>query len=167
RLISVADMISSSFVSGFRTQNIESVYFDFGLRRQSLLVCRHASRATELHVPVALNIEAEFFTAMIAAHSPDCPRTASRRQYERKMGAHHTHPPASARPSSTLDLRLVNPLTCFQIEMVRGRCLKSTYSRSRSPPTSTTRHLVDLFRMVFTQLTQTMSTKEQTNNKQN
>src|SRR5262249_1660314 len=29
RLISVADMISSSFVSGFRTQNIESVYFDF------------------------------------------------------------------------------------------------------------------------------------------
>jgi len=155
-------MISSSLVSGFRTQNIESAYFDFGLMRQSLLVCRHASRATELHVTVALNIEAEFFAAMIAPQSPDCPRTASRRQYKRKMGAHHTHPPASARPCSTLDLRLVNPLTCFQIKMVRGRCLKSTYSRPKSSPTSTTRHSVNL----FGELTQTISTKEQTNNKQ-
>src|SRR5262249_31793449 len=118
-------------------------------RRQPLLVCGHAIRATELHVTVALNIEAEFLAAMIAAQSPDCPRTASRRQYERKMGAHHTHPPASARQCSTLDLRLVNPLTCFQIELVRGRCLKSTYSRPRSPPTSTTRRFVKLSRVVF------------------
>jgi len=97
-------MISSSLVSGLRTQSIESAYFDFGLRRQALLVCRHASRATELHVTVALNIEAEFLAAMVAAQSPDCPRTVSRRQYERKMGAHHTHPPGE-RPTM-LDLRL-------------------------------------------------------------
>jgi hypothetical protein len=63
-------MISSSLISGFRTQNIESAYFDFGFRRQSLLVCRHASRGTELHVTVALNIEVEFFDAVIAAQSP-------------------------------------------------------------------------------------------------
>ena len=42
-----------------------------------------------------------------------------------------TNPPASARPCSTLDLGFVNPQLCFQIEMVRGRCLKSTYSACR------------------------------------
>jgi len=50
-------------------KNIESAYFDFGFGRQSLLVCRHASRGTELHVTVALNIEAEFFAAVIAVQS--------------------------------------------------------------------------------------------------
>jgi hypothetical protein len=94
-------MIPTSLVSGFRTQKIESAYFDFGFGRQSLLVCRHASRGTELHVTVALNIEAEFFAAMIAAQSPGWP--ASRRQYERKMGAHHK--PPGERPTM-LNLRL-------------------------------------------------------------
>jgi hypothetical protein len=63
-------MIPSSLVSGFRTQNIEPAYFDFGFGRESLLVCRHASGGTELHVTVALNIEAEFFAAVIAAQNP-------------------------------------------------------------------------------------------------
>jgi len=53
-------MIRTSLVSGFRTQKIESAYFDFGFGRQSLLVCRHASRGTELHVrPTMLNLRLE------------------------------------------------------------------------------------------------------------
>ena len=68
--MNTAPVIPSSFVSGLRTQNIESAYFDFGFGRKPLLVCRHASRGTELHVAVALNIEAEFFATVIAAQSP-------------------------------------------------------------------------------------------------
>jgi len=45
-------------------------YFHFGFRAESLLVCGHTSRTTELHAPVALSSEAEFFTAVIAAKSP-------------------------------------------------------------------------------------------------
>jgi hypothetical protein len=63
-------MISFSLISGFRTQTTELAYFDFGFGRQSLLICRHASRGTELHVTVALNIEAEFFAAVIATQNP-------------------------------------------------------------------------------------------------
>ena len=85
-----------------------------------------------MHVPVALNTEGEFFAAVIAAQSTGWPQTAAwRRQYERDMGAHHK-PPASARPCSTLDLRFVNPQPCFQIEIVRGRCPKSTHQVNES-----------------------------------
>jgi len=41
--------------------------FHFGLGSQSLFVIGHASRGTELHVPVAMNTEAELPTTVIAA----------------------------------------------------------------------------------------------------
>jgi hypothetical protein len=47
---------------------IEPAYFHRRFRGQSLLVCGHASRRTELHVPIKMNTEAEFFAAVIAAH---------------------------------------------------------------------------------------------------
>jgi len=77
-------------------------------------------------VPVALNIEGEFFAAVIAAQSTGWPKLRLDAGNMRKsMGAHQS-PPASARPCSTLDLRFVNPQPCFQIEIVPERCQKST-----------------------------------------
>ena len=77
-----------------------------------------------MHVPVALNIEGEFFAAVIAAQSTGWPKLGAGNMRE-NMGAHHK-PPASARLCSTLDLRFVNQQRCFQIEIVRERCPKST-----------------------------------------
>ena len=72
-------------------------------------------------MPVALNIEGEFFAAVIAAQSMGWPKLLlGAGNMRENMGAHHK-PPASARPCSTLDLRFVNPRPCFQIEIVRER----------------------------------------------
>jgi hypothetical protein len=54
-------------VSSLRTQTVEPIDFHFGLGSQSLFVSGHASRGTELHVPVAMNTEAELPTTVIAA----------------------------------------------------------------------------------------------------
>jgi hypothetical protein len=85
-----------------------------------------------LHVPVALNIEGEFFAAVIAAQSMGWPKLLlGAGNMRENMGAHHK-PPASARPCSTLDLRFVNPQPCFEIEIVPERCPKSTHQENES-----------------------------------
>jgi hypothetical protein len=58
-------------------QKLELGYFDFGFRSQTPLVCRHARRRTKLHVPVAMNAEAEFFAAVIAAQTRGWPQISS------------------------------------------------------------------------------------------
>jgi hypothetical protein len=45
------------------------------------------------------------------------------------MGAHHK-PPASAQACSIYDLRAVNQAASINIEIVRGRCPKSTLQDS-------------------------------------
>jgi hypothetical protein len=45
--------------------------------KSTLLVCRHASRGTELHVPVAMNGESELFAAVIAAHNRGSAQTVA------------------------------------------------------------------------------------------
>ena len=84
-------------------------------------------------MPVALNIEGEFFAAVIAAQSTGWPKLLLGAGNMRKnnMGAHHK-PPASARPCSTLDLRFVNPQPCFEIAIVPERCPKSTHQENES-----------------------------------
>ena len=68
-------------------------------------------------MPVALNIEREFFAAVIAAQSTGGPKLRLGAGNMRKsMGAHHK-PPASARPCSTLDLRFVNPQPVFRSKL--------------------------------------------------
>jgi hypothetical protein len=85
-----------------------------------------------LHVPVALNFKGEFFAAVIAAQSTGWPKLLlGARNMRKSTGAHH-NPPASARQCSTLDLRFVNPQPCFQIEIVRERCPKSTHQDNES-----------------------------------
>ena len=81
---------------------------------------------------MALNIEGEFFAAVIAAQSTGWPKLLLGAGNMRKnIGAHHK-PPASARPCSTLDLRFVNPQPWLEIEIVPERCPKSTHQINHS-----------------------------------
>jgi hypothetical protein len=48
-------------------RTVEPIDFHFGFEGQSLFVSGHASRGTELHVPVAMNTEAELPATVIAA----------------------------------------------------------------------------------------------------
>ena len=50
-----------------RAITIDLVYFLLRVWRQSLLVCIHASRGTEPHVPVAMYTKSQIPTAVIAA----------------------------------------------------------------------------------------------------
>jgi hypothetical protein len=51
------------------SRKFEPGYFDFGFRSQTPLVFCHARRRTKVHVPVAMNANAEFFAAVIAAQN--------------------------------------------------------------------------------------------------
>jgi hypothetical protein len=61
------------------SRSFELGYFDFGFRSQTPLVRCHACRRTKVHVPIAMNADAEFFAAVIAAQSSGWPQTASGR----------------------------------------------------------------------------------------
>ena len=61
-----------------RMRTVESIDFHFGFGGQSLFVSGHASRGTELHVPVAMNTEAETPATVIAARqSWGCAQTVA------------------------------------------------------------------------------------------
>jgi len=72
-------------------QNIKLGYFDFGFGSKALLVSGHARRRTKLHVPIAMNAQAEFFAAVIAAQTQNRAQTASGRR-ARSIGAHYKSP---------------------------------------------------------------------------
>src|SRR6516165_5231109 len=69
--------------SSFRTRTVEPIDFRFGFGDQSLFVSGHASKGTELHVPITMNTGAELSATVIAAqHSWGCAQTVA-------SAAHH------------------------------------------------------------------------------
>ena len=73
--------------SNLRTRTVEPIDFHFGFGNQSLFVSGHARRGAELHVPIAMNTEAELPATVIAAQrSWGCAQTVASATHHNTYG---------------------------------------------------------------------------------